>query len=466
MGQALGEQALVHPRHALWIGEVETSLREGLRSTGWLLSELAPRISAEAELARSRSMVGVIDLRSGTACDLQALETLLGAHPDKRWVALVCPQALANPRITSLVRAGCFDYVTAPADVERLAAALGHAWGMAQLHASGTPSRPQDDFGDMLGDSTPMRELRTRIEKFAPVDVPVLITGETGTGKEVAARAVHERSSRRGQPFVAINCGALPANLVQSELFGHERGAFTGANARKIGRIETADGGTMFLDEIGDLPLDAQTNLLRFLQEGTIERVGSCTSLRLDVRVIAATHVDLEKAVANGRFREDLYYRLNVLRLPVPALRERGKDILHLARHFLATFRREHAAGTHVRDFGPEAEAVLCAFPWPGNVRELMNRVRRAAVVAESPLISAADLDLSDHRAHAGMRTPAAASTLDRARAHAEREAILACLRASRFNVSECARRLQVSRVTVYRLCKKYSVTLDATPPN
>jgi len=464
MGQALGENALSNPRLALWIGDVETTLREGMRGTGWLLSELAPRLSAEAELARSRSMVGVIDLRSSAQCDLEALQTLLGAHPDKRWIALVCSRALANPRITSLVRSCCFDYLTAPADVERIAAALGHAWGMAQLHTSGTDAGNQDDSGDMLGDSAPMRELRTRIEKFAPVDVPVLITGETGTGKEVAARVVHQRSSRRGQPFVAINCGALPANLVQSELFGHERGSFTGANARKIGRIETADGGTVFLDEIGDLPLEAQTNLLRFLQEGTIERVGSCTSLRLDVRVIAATHVDLEKAVASGRFREDLYYRLNVLRLPVPPLRERGQDIPRLARHFLAACRREHAAGPPVRDFGAEAEAALCAFSWPGNVRELMNRVRRAAVVAESPLISAADLDLSE-RTHAAARSPAA-STLDRARAHAEREAIVACLRASRFNVSECARRLQVSRVTVYRLCKKYSVTLDASPPN
>lgn len=464
MGRALRENSHTNRRHALWIGEVETSLREGLNRAGWRLSEVPPHLSAEAELARSRATVGVIDLRDSEERDLKALESLLTTHPDKRWIALVSNQALAHPGITALVRAGCFDYVTAPVDIERIAAALGHAWGMAQLHASGTRETDEDGFGDMLGNSAPMRDLRTRIEKFAPVDVPVLITGETGTGKEVAARAVHRQSSRRTQPFVAINCGALPANLVQSELFGHERGAFTGANARKVGRIETADGGTVFLDEIGDLPLDAQTNLLRFLQEGTIERVGSCASIRLDVRVIAATHVDLEKAVSNGKFREDLYYRLNVLRLPVPPLRERGQDILRLARHFLSTFRREHATGTHVRDFGPEAEAALAAFAWPGNVRELMNRVRRAAVVAESSLISAADLDLAEH-AGVPIRAPAA-STLDRARAHAEREAIVASLRASHFNVSECARRLQVSRVTVYRLCKKYSVTLDTSPPN
>jgi DNA-binding NtrC family response regulator len=464
MDVVLGENERATRRHALWVGDVEGSLREGLKGVGWNLSELSPSLSAEAEWARSRAAVGVIDLRECEGRNLKVLETLLTRYPDKRWIALVNSQALARPEISALVRAACFDYVTVPVDVDRIAAALGHAWGMAQLQASGAQALGDDDSTDMLGASAPMRDLRTRIGKFAPVDVPVLITGETGTGKEVAARELHRRSQRAEQPFVAINCGALPANLVQSELFGHERGSFTGANARKVGRIETAHGGTVFLDEIGDLPLDAQTNLLRFLQEGTIERVGSCASIRVDVRVIAATHVDLEKAVANGQFREDLYYRLNVLRLPVPPLRERGQDIVRLARHFLDTFRKEHATGTHVREFGPEAEAALTAFPWPGNVRELMNRVRRAAVVAEASLISAADLDLAEH---AGVHATApAVSTLDRARAHAEREAIVASLRASDFNVSECARRLKVSRVTVYRLCKKYSVTLETARPN
>ncbi len=444
-------------REVLWIGHVAPALREELSAAGWSLSELAPNALAEAELARSKAVVGIIDLRGNEGRGLESLEGLLAAHPGKRWIALVCGRALGNPRIASLVGAGCFDYVTEPVAIERMTAALGHAWGMARLHEQRESATEDLETRGMLGDSEPMRELRTRLGKFAAVDAAVLIIGETGTGKEVAARILHRSSARRDRPFVAINCGALPANLVQSELFGHERGAFTGATARKIGRFESANGGTVFLDEIGDLPLDAQTNLLRFLQEGTIERVGGCASIHLDVRVVAATHVDLEKAVAGGRFREDLYYRLNVLRLPVPPLRERGKDILCLARHFLDTFRREHAAGTPVRDFGPEAEAALCAFPWPGNVRELMNRVRSAAVIAESALITAADLDL----VAGGCRTSPTASSLDLARAHAEREAIVATLRASRFNVSECARRLQVSRVTVYRLCKKYSVPLE-----
>ncbi|KGI76808.1 sigma-54 dependent transcriptional regulator [Oleiagrimonas soli] len=448
-------------RKVVWLGQIETEQDAALDQAGWDVLDLPLQGDVEALLARSAATVGVIDLRERDDRRLTRLEALLAAHPEKRWVALVCSQALADRRVATLVRAACFDYVTAPVHADRLFDALGHAWGMARLNAADRTVENDCVFEGMYGCSPPMRKLAARITKFAPVDVPVLITGETGTGKEVAARALHRRSVRRDGPFVAINCGALPANLVQSELFGHERGAFTGAGSRKIGRIEAADGGVVFLDEIGDLPLDAQTNLLRFLQEGTIERVGSCVSIRLDVRVIAATHVDLEKAVADGRFREDLYYRLNVLRLPVPPLRDRGADILRLARHFLDAFRREHAAGTHVRDFGPEAETALCTFAWPGNVRELMNRVRRAAVVAESPLIGAADLDLAARPAAAPVG--AHAPTLDLARAHAEREAIIACLRASRFNVSECARRLQVSRVTVYRLCKKYSVRLNTT---
>jgi two-component system, NtrC family, response regulator HydG len=297
------------------------------------------------------------------------------------------------------------------------------------------------------------------LRKYAPVDLPVLITGETGSGKEVAARALHALSARRERPFVAINCGALPPNLVQSELFGHERGAFTGANARRIGHFEAACGGTVFLDEIGDLPLDAQTSLLRLLQEGTLVRVGSSQPIKLDVRVLAATHVDLESAVAQGSFREDLYYRLNVLRLHMPALRERGGDIELLAQHFLDAFRLRHPG--RARTFSGSARQAMRGFGWPGNVRELLNRVQRAAVVAEGTLISAADLDLLDAPSSVPLRP-----SLGLTRVSAEREAVLNCLRESRYNISECARRLNVSRVTVYRLCKKHRLELDGLRGN
>jgi DNA-binding NtrC family response regulator len=257
------------------------------------------------------------------------------------------------------------------------------------------------------------------------------------------------------QPFVAINCGALPLNLVQSELFGHERGAFTDATARRIGHIESAGGGTILLDEVGDLPLDAQTNLLRFLQEGVLQRVGSSRPIGVDVRVLAATHLDLEHAVAAGRFREDLNYRLNVLRLQIPPLRERGDDVDLLAQRFLERFRERQACVA--RGFESAALRAMREYPWPGNVRELRNRVQRAAVMAEGTLISASDLALP---ADARERSAPAATSLGVSRASAEREVIATCLRECRFNISECARRLQISRVTVYRLCKKHRLEL------
>ncbi|HEX8777339.1 MAG TPA: sigma-54 dependent transcriptional regulator, partial [Rhodanobacter sp.] len=302
---------------------------------------------------------------------------------------------------------------------------------------------------------TALATVTASLRKYAPIDLPVLITGETGVGKEVAARVLHRLSARAMQPFAAINCGALPLNLVQSELFGHERGAFTDATTRRIGHIESAAGGSILLDEVGDLPLDAQTNLLRFLQEGGLQRLGSSRPIEVDVRGMAATHLDLEHAVSTGRFREDLYYRLNVLRLQVPPLRERGDDVDLLARYYLERFRERQACAA--RDFDGAALKAMHQYAWPGNVRELRNRVQRAAVLAEGALISAADLALPVGATELG--DPAAAS-LGVSRASAERETIAACLRECRFNISECARRLQISRVTVYRLCKKHRLEL------
>lgn len=340
------------------------------------------------------------------------------------------------------------DFFTAPIDMPRLIETLAMFAGdelVPVVHA---------DVPGMTGSSPAMMAVIASLRKYAPVELPVLITGETGTGKEVAARALHTLSARRDRPFAAINCGALPANLVQSELFGHERGAFTGASARRIGHFEAAAGGTVFLDEVGDLPPDAQVSLLRLLQEGTLERVGSTQSIKIDVRVLAATHVDLEKAVAQGRFREDLYYRLNVLRLRMPALRERADDVLQLAQIFLDAFRKQHAC--QARTFSPLARKALRDFSWPGNVRELLNRVQRAAVVAEGTQINVSDLDLQD--ALPLGRSP---SSLGLTRTSAERDAVVACLRETQFNISECARRLKVSRVTIYRLCKKHQLVLE-----
>jgi two-component system response regulator HydG len=295
-------------------------------------------------------------------------------------------------------------------------------------------------------------QLRSQIRKVAATSAPVLVSGESGSGKELAAQAIHRISARADGPFIAINCGAISPSLVHSELFGHERGSFTGAVSERRGLIEAANGGTIFLDEIGDLSLDLQTNLLRFLQEKTISRLGSARSIRVDARVVAASHVNLEKAVTAGRFRQDLFYRLNVLGLAVPPLRERKGDITMLAGHFF----RQCIADTTSRleGFSQQALAAMMAHDWPGNVRELFNRVQRAVVMADRRLIAAADLGLAGE--------PAAILVgLDSARTQAEREAIHLSLQRVGRNVSQAARELGVSRMTLYRLMEKHGIALD-----
>ncbi len=301
-----------------------------------------------------------------------------------------------------------------------------------------------------IANSPAMQVVLQSISKMAAADAPVYILGESGTGKELAARAIHRQSARRQGPFQAINCAALPAQLIQSELFGHEKGAFTGAHQRNIGRIEAANGGTIFLDEIGDLPLDLQATLLRFLQENTVERLGSLESIKVDVRVISATNIDLQQAVEDDYFREDLYYRLNVLQLPLPPLRERLGDIELLANYYLRKFAAEYKR--NIKGFNQLALQLLNSYTWPGNIRELMNRVRRAVIMCENPWISPADLEL-DRRQCRGLLT-----TLAEARAEADRQVIRATLRYCRNNITRAARQLGVSRVTLYKLIEKYGL--------
>ena len=436
-------------RCVVWFGQPTDEECACLARAGWRTRIGDAQLRGGVGMRRGDIVVAMADLRRSDADTVRAMGRLMANHPWLPWLALVSQEIAANtPEVERILRASA-DFFTAPVDMKRLTdtlAKFGKGWA---------PVVEKTDIpGIMAAQSPVMCATVASLRKYAPVDLPVLITGETGSGKEVAARALHALSARCERPFVAINCGALPPNLVQSELFGHERGAFTGANARRIGHFEAACGGTVFLDEIGDLPLDAQTSLLRLLQEGTLLRVGSSQPIKLDVRVLAATHVDLESAVAQGSFREDLYYRLNVLRLRMPALREREGDIELLAQNFLDAFRLRHAGCA--RTFSGSARQAMREFNWPGNVRELLNRVQRAAVVAEGTLISAADLDLLETQPAAHLR-----SSLGLTRVSAEREAVLNCLRESRYNISECARRLNVSRVTVYRLCKKHRLELD-----
>ncbi|WP_229425111.1 sigma-54-dependent Fis family transcriptional regulator [Massilia sp. Se16.2.3] len=309
--------------------------------------------------------------------------------------------------------------------------------------------RPGTAPSTLIGSCAAMARLRSQVERVAKVDAPVLIWGESGSGKELTAQAIHRQSTRAAGPLVPINCGAIPPNLIHSELFGYERGAFTGAARDKVGLIESANGGTLFLDEIGDLPKDLQANLLRFLQDKTISRLGATRAIPVDVRVISASHVNLQQAVARGDFREDLYYRLSVLPVTVPSLRERRDDLVELAEHFFHL----HAAdrSPHLKGFSSRALAAIAAHAWPGNVRELINRVRRAMVMADGKWIEPDDLDLV-------MPSPPIEAKLDDARCSSERLAIRACLDRSGQNVSRAARDLGVSRTTMYRLLAKHGM--------
>ena len=317
---------------------------------------------------------------------------------------------------------------------------------------TGPGGRPRRaEAASIVGESPAMRRIAGLVRRFEKTDEPVLITGESGTGKELLARAIHDGSARSGGPFVAGNCAAIPAGLVASELFGFEKGAFTGAMARTIGQIEYANGGTLFLDEIGDMPIDLQGHLLRFLQESQIRRVGGRETIRLDVRIVSATNVRLGQAIAEGRFREDLFYRLNVLTLPVPPLRERPEDIAPLAHYFLRGAERDF--NRRVEGFTPEALAVLRSNRWPGNVRELMSVVRRAVVIGDGPVIDTAALTGLDA---CSVVEPVAAKP----GSPEERAALLATLERLGENVTSTADALRVSRVTLYRMLRRHGIVL------
>jgi DNA-binding NtrC family response regulator len=431
-------------------------LQTRLQERSWKVDLIEPGIVPKA--TRRHTSAGILDFSSlDLSSDLGYLHELL-ANSFTGWVALGDREDLEDATVRRMIRDYCFDYITLPTSDDRVVDAVGHAYGMVALQvnmsADAGDGRPE---GEMVGSCDAMLALFRSIRKVAMTDVPVFISGESGTGKELTAVAIHERSSRREQPFVAINCGAIPTHLLQSELFGYERGAFTGANQRKIGRIEAANGGTLFLDEVGDLPLESQASLLRFLQERKVERLGGHGATSVDVRIISATHVDIQTAMIEGRFRADLYHRLCVLQLDEPPLRSRGKDIELLAKHMLDRFKEE--AHRRLRGFAPDAIAAIHNYGWPGNVRELINRIRRAIVMSEGQQISASDLELGDY-------AEVAPVSLAQARECAERQAIELALLRHRGRLSDAAQELGVSRVTLYRLLNAHGLRaeLSAAP--
>jgi DNA-binding NtrC family response regulator len=417
---------------------------------GWHIEVVSNAKDARRWLRNDLATGGLLDLSSSfEAHELAALEASL-TLTNVGWVAATVTGQLEDAAVRRLIRDYCFDYVTLPTSNDRVVDAVGHAYGMVALHENASnDARDGRAEGEMVGSCDAMLALFRSIRKVAMTDAPVFISGESGTGKELTAVAIHERSVRRDQPFVAINCGAIPAHLLQSELFGYERGAFTGANQRKIGRVEAANGGTLFLDEIGDLPLESQASLLRFLQERKVERLGGHGSTPVDVRIISATHVDMQTAMIEGRFRADLYHRLCVLQIDEPPLRARGKDIELLAKHMLDRFKKD--ASRRLRGFAPDAIAAIHNYGWPGNVRELINRVRRAIVMSEGRQISARDLELGEY-------VEVAPVSLAQAREAAERQAIELALLRHRGRLGDAAQELGISRVTLYRLLSAHGM--------
>ncbi len=420
----------------------------------------------------------------GATEGFRCLEAMLIEDPRTKVIVLSGNDERAN--VLRAVELGAYDFYQKPIDLSELKVILHRAFNLAAIEAEnrrlhGVLAIEGDGMSGMLGQCPRMLEVFASIRKVATTDVPVLVLGESGTGKELVGRALHSRSLRREQAFIPINCGAIPEALLESELFGHEKGAFTGAQGRVRGKIEYADGGTLFLDEIGEMPASLQVKLLRFLQDKMIQRVGGREDFEVDARIIAATNVDIEKAIAEDKFREDLFYRIGVVTITLPPLRERGDDLVLLGRYFLKRSCAEF--GRRVRGFSPAALAAMREYEWPGNVRELENKVKRAVLMSTDALVEVWDLGLAprpaevetaaapvDEKAAAGScpdgeKKPGGGVTLElsglklkEARLKLEKELLLAAVRKYQGNVKVMAAELGVSRPTLYDLMKKHGL--------
>jgi len=362
-------------------------------------------------------------------------------------------------------RRGAFDFLEKPLDTDRLLVTIRNALQRRGLEQENARLRDEvESHYEIVGTSFAIRALLDRIEKVAPTGARVLITGENGTGKELVARAIHRLSARNAGPFVEVNCAAIPSELIESELFGHRKGSFTGAHEDRAGKFEQADGGTLFLDEVGDMSLAAQAKVLRALQDGYVTRVGGDRSIKVDVRVVAATNKKLEHEIREGRFREDLYFRLNVVPIHVPPLRERREDVPMLVRHFAARVAEEQ--GLPRRDMGNGAIESLVRLEWPGNVRELRNTVERLLILARNETIDEADVArlVGGAQSAGGLSGELLdAPTFSAFKEGAERAFILAKLRAHDWNVSETARAVEMPRSNLYKKIEKYSLVREET---
>jgi two-component system NtrC family response regulator len=441
---------------------------EGLRRQyRWALSDYSLFLSgtrAEAlNLMRiERPPLAIVDLGlppdpDGATEGLAALESILAMAPETKVIVASGNEVRAHA--LKAISLGAYDFYQKPVEIDVLRTILDRALRLYRLEAENRQlvalSQTASPIDGIITASPEMLKVCRTIEKIAPTNVAVLALGESGTGKELVAQAIHMLSPRRNRPFVAINCGAIPETLLESELFGHEKGAFTGAIKQTIGKIESAHTGTLFLDEIGDLPQPLQVKLLRFLSTRVIERIGGRQQVPVDVRIVCATNQDLDQRMSDGRFREDLYYRLNEVVIRIPPLRERGEDSVLLASFFLKRFNVQF--DRKLRGFTAEAISAIAANPWRGNVRELENKVKRAVVMADGTQITAADLEL------AAPETAGEDLDLRAARNRAERTVIQRALAQSNGNVSVAAKLLGVSRPTLYGLLEGLGIA--AAPP-
>ena len=450
----------MNDRKLLCIGRGEGTCPVGsvVQSEGWQVTFLDDVSLAPARIASGEFHVGIVLVQDeNDARRFRRIEELFSRASDMEWIAVVDPDLLEQAEVRDFIAGHLLDFHTMPVQADKLLFSLCHVHGMACLIPV---TEVLYEEGSIIGNSTLTRALVRDLAKVAAVDTAVLITGETGTGKELAAKEIHRASDRRNGPFVAVNCAELPPTLIHAELFGYEKGAFTGASRRKTGYLEQAGGGTIFLDEIGDLPLDLQILLLRFLQQKSIRRVGGIEDIHVNARVIAATHVDLQAAVSEGCFRADLYHRLNVLRIHVPALRDRDSDLEALMNYFFEKFSAETRSS--VRGFSQAAQQAMHHYHWPGNVRELMNRIRRALVMCDGRLITALDLGIAS-KVSVTAEKP---ETLEQARTRAEYEAITAALHQAGGSPQQAAEFLEVSRATFYRLLEKHGMTTRNWPHN
>jgi two-component system NtrC family response regulator len=389
----------------------------------------------------------------GTREGFATLEAILAAEPHAK--VIVASGHGARDSARQAIALGAYDFYQKPIDIDELGFIVGRAFHVADLEAENrrlAQQETQTPLESLVTGAPEMLKVAAMVERVAPTDVSVLLLGASGTGKEVIARALHGASARRDGPFVAINCGAIPDTLLEAELFGYERGAFTGAVKTTEGKIELAQGGTLFLDEVGDIPQPLQVKLLRFIQERVIERIGGRKSIEVDTRIVCATHRNLKKMIADGTFRDDLYYRIAEVSISIPPLREREGDAILLANHFLKKF----GAGNPKAPtrFAGSALAAINLHSWPGNVRELENRVKRAVIMADGPQVTAADLDLAE-----SLDVPLL--TLRESRMASDRRTITAALTVANGSISQAAKTLGISRPTLYDLLRELDLRVS-----